>query len=72
MIDQPTALDHAARAWDAAYAIDELRGDAAASEWLALRIHDLIRPTAPTVCKLADALERRLAAQGSNSNEGAA
>jgi len=60
-----TALEQAGRAWDAAYELDELLGHDRASEWLAVRIRDLMRSgradQPDEIAKLADALERRLA-----------
>lgn len=73
MTATPTALDHAGRAWDAAYRLDELRGDTAASEWTARKVRELIRTRRADepgeVARLADALERRLNAQGAASDE---
>lgn len=59
-----TALQEAGRAWDAAYRLDELFGHDRVSEWLAVRIRELIRDGRADQPKylagLADALERRL------------
>lgn len=57
-------LDLAGRAWDAAYAIDDLRGDTGASDWTAEKIRGLIRQDraddVETLRGIAEALERRL------------
>ena len=59
-----TALDEAGRAWDAAYELDDLLRHRRVSEWLAVRIRDLMRAgradRPEEIKKLADALERRL------------
>jgi len=59
-----TVLDVAGRMWDSAWAIDELRGDTAASTWAAVHVRRLMRegraddPAA--VEPIARALEERL------------
>lgn len=57
-------VDLAGRAWDAAYSLDELRGDRAASEWCATKIRELMRADRAhdieALTKLAEVLEDRL------------
>ncbi len=71
-----TALDQAGRAWDAAYELDELLGHDRASEWLAVRIRDLMRAgradRPDEIGKLADALEARLTREHREDREATA
>lgn len=68
----PTAydslIDLADRMWNAAWTLDEIRSDTAASEWTARQVRNLMRTgTAddPTeIARLANALERRLDREG--------
>lgn len=66
-------VDVAGRAWDAAYALDDLRGDRAASEWCAGKIRDLIRADRAhdleALTKLADVLEGRLEQERESQRE---
>jgi len=68
-------IDEADRLWDAAWTLDELRGDTAASAWTARKVRALIRDgqadNPAKVGELADVLERRVA-RGSDSDAGAA
>lgn len=67
-------VDVAGRAWDAAYELDELRGDRKVSEWCARKIRDLIRADRAhdieALTKLADVLEDRLEAERARRQEG--
>ncbi len=65
-MNEPVSLTEAAdRLWDAAWALDELRGDTAASEWTATKVRGLMRTgradDPQAVLPLARALEERLA-----------
>lgn len=57
-------LELVGRAWDAAFELDDLRGDRAASEWCARRVHDLLHEDRSedvvALKKLARLLENRL------------
>lgn len=57
-------LTAADRMWDAAWALDEVRGDYAASNWTGRKVRDLMREgeadNPEKIARLADALERRL------------
>ena len=59
------AMDLAGRMWDAAYALDTLRGDRDASEWIARKIHELMRiggaEDVALLARLAAVVESRLA-----------
>lgn len=61
----PDLMAAADRLWDAAYALDEVRGDTAASEWTAIKVRKLMRlgkaDDVPSVLRVAEALEKRLA-----------
>lgn len=58
-------MDAADQVWNAAYALDGLRGDRAASEWTARKVRDLMRQgradDPDAVADLAAVLEDRLA-----------
>ena len=58
-------LAEADRVWESAWAIDDLRGDTAASDWTAGKVHNLMRAGRaddPTeIAEIADVLETRLA-----------
>lgn len=60
-------IEEADRLWDAAWALDEIRGDTAASAWTAGRVRALIRSgqadDPAKVGELADALERRVVSE---------
>lgn len=63
---EPVGLIEAAdRLWDAAWELDEFRGDQLASEWTATKVRELMRAgradDAQAVLLLARALEGRLA-----------
>jgi hypothetical protein len=63
---EPVGLIEAAgRLWDAAWALDEFRGDQLASEWTATKVRELMRAgradDVEAVLPLACALEERLA-----------
>ncbi len=59
-----TLPDAGDRLWDAAWALDEARGDVEASEWTARKVRELIPAGEANdprkVTRLAEALERRL------------
>ncbi len=58
-------LAEADRVWESAWAIDNLRGDTAASDWTAGKVHHLMRAgradSPAEIARIADALETRLA-----------
>ncbi len=62
---RPDLMAAADRLWDAARALDDLRGDAAATEWTARKVRALLRlgraDDVPAVLRIAQALEDRLA-----------
>ena len=65
-MNEPVSLAEVAdRLWNAAWELDELRGDTAASEWTATKVRELMRAgradDAQAVLPLACALEGRLA-----------
>jgi len=57
-------LAEADRVWESAWAIDDLRGDTAASDWTAGKVHGLMRAgladSPAEIARIADALETRL------------
>ena len=65
MTEPVSLIEVADRLWDAAWSLDELRGDTAASEWTAGKVRQLMRTgradDVQAVLPLARALEDRLA-----------
>lgn len=61
-------LEASTRMWDAAYALDERRGDSRATDWLAGKVSRMIEGDLPddveTVERLASALEKQLDRMG--------
>lgn len=61
-------LDTARRMWNAAYELDRIRGDTAATDWLAAKVNKMIEGTLPddlpTVERLTAALEQQLDRMG--------
>ncbi len=59
-----TLLAEADRMWEAAWTLDALRGDTAASEWTAGKVRELMRASRAddpaAIAALADALEAKL------------